>query len=49
MELKPWTMYWFFQGQKKEHLNRMQECNSGRLLATLSECNTNTNEWKMQY
>ena len=25
MESKPWTMYWFSQGQKKEHLNRMRE------------------------
>ena len=21
MESKPWTIYWFSQGQKKEHLN----------------------------
>ena len=25
MEPKPWTIYWFSQGQKKEHLNRMRE------------------------
>ena len=25
MESKPWTTYWFSQGQKKEHLNRMRE------------------------
>ena len=25
MESKPWTIYWFSQGQKKEHLNRMRE------------------------
>ena len=25
MESKPWNIYWFSQGQKKEHLNRMQE------------------------
>ena len=25
MESKPWNIYWFSQGQKKKHLNRMQE------------------------
>ena len=25
IESKPWTIYWFSQGRKKEHLNRMRE------------------------
>ena len=25
MEAKPGTIFWFFQGQKKEHLNRKRE------------------------
>ena len=40
MESKPWTIYWFSQGQKKEHLNRMWEIQFRETLRTLSESNT---------
>ena len=43
MESKPWTIYWFSQGQKKEHLNRMREIQFRKTSADTerTKCNTN--------
>ena len=46
MESKPWNIYWFSQGQKKEHLNRMQEIQFRETSATMSESNTILTESK---
>ena len=46
MESKPWTIYWFSQGQKKEHLNRMQEMKFIETLLTLNESNAILTESK---
>ena len=47
LESKPWTMYGFCQGQKKEHLNRMREIQFRDTSAdTESESNTILTESK---
>ena len=43
MESKPWTIYWSFQGQKKEHVNEMWEIQLKETSADTerTKCNTN--------
>ena len=43
MESKPWTIYWFSQGQKKEHLNRMREIQFRETSADTERIKYNTN------
>ena len=46
MESKPWTIYWFSQGQKKEHLNRMREIQFRETSADTERIKYNTNRIK---
>ena len=46
MESKPWTMYWFSQGQKKEHLNQMREIQFRETSADTERIKYNTKESK---
>ena len=43
MESKPWTIYWFSQGQKKEHLNQMREIQFRETSADTERIKYNTN------
>ena len=43
MESKPWTIYWFSQRQKKEHLNRMREIQFRETSADTEQIKYNTN------
>ena len=43
MESKPWTIHWFFQRQKKEHLNRMREIKFRETSADTERLKYNTN------
>ena len=43
MESKPSTIYWFSQGQKKEHLNRMREIQFRKTSADTERIKDNTN------
>ena len=43
MESKPWTIYWFSQGQKKEHLNQMREIQFRETSADNERIKYNTN------
>ena len=43
MESKPWTIYWFSQGQKKEHLNRMRGIQFRETSADTERIKYNTN------
>ena len=43
MESKPSTIYWFSQGQKKEHLNRMREIQFRETSADTERIKYNTN------
>ena len=43
MESKPWTIYWFSQGEKKEHLNRMREIEFRETSADTERIKYNTN------
>ena len=46
MESKPWTIYWFSQGQKKEHVNWMREIQFRDTSADTERIKYNTNEIK---
>ena len=43
MESKSWTIYWFLQVQKKEHLNRMREIQSRETSAETERIKHNSN------
>ena len=43
MESKLWTIYWFSQGQKKDHLNRMREIKFRETSADTERIKYNTN------
>ena len=43
MESKPWNIYWFSQGQKKEHLNWMREIQFRQTSADTERIKYNTN------
>ena len=42
MESKPWTIYWFSQGQKKEELNRLREIQFRKTSANIEQIKYNT-------
>ena len=46
MKSKPRAIYWFYQGQKKEHLNRIQEIQVRETSADTEWIKYNTNEIK---
>ena len=48
MESKPWTIYWFSQGQKKEHLNRMREIEFMETSADAEQIKHNANGIKTE-
>ena len=43
MESKPWTIYWFSQGQKKQYLNQMREIQFRETSADTERIKYNTN------
>ena len=43
MESKLWTIYWFSQGQKNDHLNRMREIKFRETSADTERIKYNTN------
>ena len=43
IESKPWTIYWFSQGQKKKHLNRMWEIQFRETSPDTEQIKYNTN------
>ena len=48
MESKPWTIYWFSKGQKREHLSRMQEIQFRETSADTEWIKYNTNGIKFK-
>ena len=48
MESKPWNIYWFSQGQKKEQLNRMQEIQFRETSVDIERIKYNTNVIKTE-
>ena len=48
MESKPWTIYWFSQGQKKEQLKRMQDVQFKETSADTERIKYNSNEIKTE-
>ena len=48
MESKPWNIYWFSQGQKKEQLNRMREIQFRETSVDIERIKYNTNVIKTE-
>ena len=48
MEYKRWIIYWFSQGQKKEHLNRVREIQYKELSADTERIKKNTSGIKSE-